>query len=746
VGAALACVAAPGRASPLEPLVVETVIDRSAYSWFGRITVMAAVTDQGAPVTDCDSVIATSSVHPEVRAYLEDDGVAPDLVPGDGLYAGHFEIGGANGEARPTGSYTVVAVAYREGATGSDTSPAYSLYTVRRWSGITTSAVPDIDDDYTTLAVTSNGPGAGWHHVIGDLGLVRSSIVTDARIRLPILPRANTVSNLSVTGSGVSNVELAGNVIAFDCDLTTASVVRVTLEFDAPSDLAATFIDRYHTGDMGRRDFRNGYLVWNRFIHTGILGSDYSSPHGPGCIVDLHATDLETGAAHTVDCMERVAVHLDDTPRNDGTGTYPSNVKWTGDAVDWLTAADLDAMTFVFHSGGSYGLADELAITKTVTFRTASRMFRHEYQIENTDVASHDLDLVWGREQWLYGSAPGSDRQDDDRGLLPNDAAAHGGEHGFAAGDVDGNWFAAFDATSYYSIGVVLDDRTPEAMPTYAYFLCDPPLGNFTGEYPIVPAGSCTDMPNLFFEKQIGVVPPGGMASYAFYQWGGYGIDRVELVDLLWRDAVSVSGEPLAVRFSPLGDQVPVETAIDIWFTNPMDHATTETAVSITPAVPGGGGFEWLESDRRLRFWPAGALEPATIYEVEVDRGATDQQGVHLATAGRWYFETATGTTTAPLADASPRAVVLAGAAPNPFAASTDIAFSMPEAAHVRMTVYNVQGQMVRVLRDGRLPAGRHAVTWQGDDLVGRRLAAGVYFCRLDIGTAHEVCKVVVGR
>jgi hypothetical protein len=49
---------------------------------------------------------------------------------------------------------------------------------------------------------------------------------------------------------------------------------------------------------------------------------------------------------------------------------------------------------------------------------------------------------------------------------------------------------------------------TVEAMPTYVYFLCDPPLGNLTGEYPINPAGACTDMANLFFERQLGVLAP----------------------------------------------------------------------------------------------------------------------------------------------------------------------------------------------------------------------------------------------
>lgn len=733
-------------AAPLDPLTVEVQVDKSSYSWFGTITATALVTDQGIPVPDCDSVVVTSAANPSVRAYLADDGTPPDPIPGDGSYAGYFQIGGVLGEARPTGSYTALVTAYRADLTGANASPSFLLYSVRRWSGITTSAVPDVYDAYTTFFVTPNGPGGGWHHVIGDLGLVRSAIAADARICLPIMPAVNTITNVTVTGSTVSGVALRGNVIEFDCDLTSTAVARVTIEFDAPSDLAATFIDRYHTGDMGRRDFRNGYEVWNQFIHTGILGSDYASPHGPGCIVDLQVTDMDDGAAHTVDCMERVAVHLDDTPFNDGTGTYPSNVKWSGDALSWLQAGDLESMTFVFQSGGNYGLSDKVAVTKTVEFYRSSRMFRHHYQVENIDVLSHDFDLVWGREQWIYGSAPGSDREDDDRGLLPNDAGTYGGEHGFSPAEIDGNWFAAFDQTSFHSIGVMLADRLPEAMPTFAYFLCDPALGNFTGEYPIHPAGSCTDMPNIFFEKQFGVLPPGGLAAYEFYQWGGYGVDRAELTHLLWRDAVTLSGEPLAIEFSPIGDQVPIDTAIEVRFTNAMNRGATEAAFSMTPELPGGGSFEWLDGDRYLRFQPAENLLARTIYTVEVDRSATDRQGVPLATTASWMFETATGTTDVPQAEVSPAVARLAGATPNPFSASTRIAFSMPRGGHVKLALFNVRGQLVRVLRDGVVPAGRHVVSWRGDDLDGRSLAPGVYFCRMESAGQHQACKVVIGR
>lgn len=532
----------PDRPPDPRPAVLEVVIqlDRTVYSWFGTITATAEVRREGVLLAGCDSVVLVSAANPRVQASLADDGIAPDLTAGDGRYAGRFEIGAGEGEARPAGSYTATATAYAAGEIGSGTSAAFSLFSVRRWSGISTTDLPDVSDQYTAFFVSANAPGAGYHHVIRDLGLVRSASVPDAQIRIPILPRANAISGLSVTGTGVSGVSARDNVIAFTCDLTGATVRRVTIEFDAPSDLAALFIDRYQTGDIALRDFRNGYVVWNRYLHTAILGSGFTSPHGPGCIVDLHVTDLESGAPHSVDCMERVAVHLDDQAFNDGSGTYPSNIKWSGDALAWRESGDLDSLAFRFFSGANYGLAGKVAVDRRVVFFSGSRFFRHRYAMRNIDLVSHDFDFVWGREQWLYGI--GSNRQAGDRGCLPADPAAYGGEYGIPSAQLQGSWFAAFDATSFYAIGVIAPEASAGALPDRVLFLCDPPLGNFTGEYPILPAGSCADMANLFFEKRLGVLAPGESAIYTFYQWGGYGESRDQLTEILWLDAGGLPG------------------------------------------------------------------------------------------------------------------------------------------------------------------------------------------------------------
>lgn len=83
---------------------------------------------------------------------------------------------------------------------------------------------------------------------------------------------------------------------------------------------------------------------------------------------------------------------------------------------------------------------------------------------------------------------------------------------------------------------------------------------------------------------------------------------------------------------------------------------------------------------------------------------------------------------------------------PNPFNASTSIMFALPEEAPVELVLYNVTGQRVRTLLRRPIPAGEHAVVWDGTDEVGQAAASGVYLCRLRAGTSTETQRMMLLR
>ncbi|HOS65674.1 MAG TPA: right-handed parallel beta-helix repeat-containing protein [Candidatus Latescibacteria bacterium] len=84
--------------------------------------------------------------------------------------------------------------------------------------------------------------------------------------------------------------------------------------------------------------------------------------------------------------------------------------------------------------------------------------------------------------------------------------------------------------------------------------------------------------------------------------------------------------------------------------------------------------------------------------------------------------------------------------APNPFNPVTTIRFALPEAGHVTLAVYDVRGVLVRTLADRSLPAGAHAVVWDGYDTMGREVASGVYVYRLTAAQGVVTRRMVLAR
>jgi hypothetical protein len=76
---------------------------------------------------------------------------------------------------------------------------------------------------------------------------------------------------------------------------------------------------------------------------------------------------------------------------------------------------------------------------------------------------------------------------------------------------------------------------------------------------------------------------------------------------------------------------------------------------------------------------------------------------------------------------------------PNPFNPVTTISYSLPEATHVKLEVFNILGQRVALLVNGDLPAGNHTTMWEAD-----KQASGIYFYRLRTEDAIETKKMLL--
>ncbi len=98
-----------------------------------------------------------------------------------------------------------------------------------------------------------------------------------------------------------------------------------------------------------------------------------------------------------------------------------------------------------------------------------------------------------------------------------------------------------------------------------------------------------------------------------------------------------------------------------------------------------------------------------------------------------------TDNTTSTADPTAPPAVRLIGNYPNPFNPATTISWELPVAADVTVSVFNLEGQRIAVLAQGRMTAGRHEVVWDASNN-----AAGSYVYQIIAGNRTFTGKMTL--
>ncbi len=373
-----------------------------------------------------------------------------------------------------------------------------------------------------------------WDYSISDLVVYASAAKSNVAVALPFHPVTSNVGNFTVRFDGAA-ISPGSAASTNDCWWWEASThtlylqkasmgtgeVDVDLTFDSDTDLFATRFDRVNTGDMGNREFYNGLMLANQFWTTFVYGGGHehagmqaeSRAHEPG------APDV------TTDCMERVAVHVDNVARNDGSGSYSYDIKWEQQEwMSYIAAEDNGSLTLVVHSddtpgtGWSQQLATGIAATRTQTFYAGERYIRQQYDFTNNGVAIREYPMIWGREQWLS-----SDRDTNDEGRYYGDALDRSIESRLGMNSLATPWMAAYDRGVFAAQGLIFQAADPAR---YGYFLSAAPLGatsfewvNYGTEWRPDDNDSGSWASNTFFDKVWSGVAPGQQASFTFWQW-----------------------------------------------------------------------------------------------------------------------------------------------------------------------------------------------------------------------------------
>jgi hypothetical protein len=84
---------------------------------------------------------------------------------------------------------------------------------------------------------------------------------------------------------------------------------------------------------------------------------------------------------------------------------------------------------------------------------------------------------------------------------------------------------------------------------------------------------------------------------------------------------------------------------------------------------------------------------------------------------------------------------------PNPFRTLTTIRYSIPIKTRVDLSVYNIQGRLVRrIINDQKMDPGFYKALWDGKDDYGRSVASGPYAYRLLSPQAVKTHVMILAR
>ncbi len=141
-----------------------------------------------------------------------------------------------------------------------------------------------------------------------------------------------------------------------------------------------------------------------------------------------------------------------------------------------------------------------------------------------------------------------------------------------------------------------------------------------------------------------------------------------------------------------------------------------------------------------------GASETSAGYYSAVDIELDEAGNVYIVHDYAWAIEKWVGSPSTEVEETNighqmPQQSALVENYPNPFNASTEIRYQVPQTGHVSLDVFNITGQLVERLVDREQTLGQYTVDWNAANL-----PSGIYLVRLQAGQEMAVAKMALVR
>jgi len=313
----------------------------------------------------------------------------------------------------------------------------------------------------------------------------------------------------------------------------------------------------------------------------------------------------------------------------------------------------------------------------------------------------------------------------------------------------------------------------------------DSPLGfdletdGFNGGYWLLYADGASADQRLWLAHLTSTLDPDGPPTEVAAAFGGPKQDpklaaspvdgRVEVV---WQ-GVKPSGQSEVYQLTLTSNRVPLGPVIEMGDPS-IDAARSHPSIAL---VDTRSAITWQERrDGNWSIWmrvmQSGVNPVSGAVRVDQDPGQADQfePAAALDAAGHAFFvwtdlrsissgsdilsrvmeltPTAVDDLPAPPPDpppAPPARMRVGPAMPNPFSGVMGIPIEVPadRSSHVRATILDVQGRVVRHLYDGEASGGRIVLRWNGSDRNGREVSSGVYWLVAESGGERHAIRLV---
>jgi flagellar hook assembly protein FlgD len=78
---------------------------------------------------------------------------------------------------------------------------------------------------------------------------------------------------------------------------------------------------------------------------------------------------------------------------------------------------------------------------------------------------------------------------------------------------------------------------------------------------------------------------------------------------------------------------------------------------------------------------------------------------------------------------------------PNPFFSSTSISYELTSPAVIKMSVYDINGKLVDILKEEHQAAGEYTFLWYGSNSRGESLKTGVYLLVAEVHAEGQIYR-----